>query len=572
MSDTSNLASNNIEPSMEDILSSIRKVIAEDLSQKEDTKTQAETEVKAEAEPHTEISPIDNSEITATEQTAPVDLQPTHEPSIAEVPQDDILELDNLLGDIDDPDSDTDELMELIQFEDDTTDIQAADAEFETLTVPSPVLPNPENISDPDNISEQEPSLESPTEQIAEQDDEQAARFDFDETLDLVMDADASDYITKNIAPSHAEPKEEQVEAFEKSNPDEELTASILDDILPDEQNDADFETLEIAQEPEPKPEQEPAHVREPIQASSNDDMDLVKSLLDDLMDEPISDTVSEAVSESISESGETTISETSFSVEDVFSEEDLLIPDPEAVQEQTPSIEELNQSPEPPASEINIIGEADINSSSDEPEDTGPESEVENELAQLAREIAEVRDITTEDAVTNDDRGTNDDVVELSTPDYTSKLALSASLTGGAALVGGNTDGLIATEAENDLENLQQLIAEKDRAETTSKTTEPTEEQEMIKSPIQEEKAMATPLKNDVLSDADTQQEVGNAFATLTTTVQEHALAEENGPPIGELVKEALRPMLQEWLDKNLKGMVQRAVTKEIKRISTGK
>jgi len=37
-------------------------------------------------------------------------------------------------------------------------------------------------------------------------------------------------------------------------------------------------------------------------------------------------------------------------------------------------------------------------------------------------------------------------------------------------------------------------------------------------------------------------------------------------------LVKEALRPMLQEWLDKNLKAMVQRAVTKEIKRISTGK
>ena len=82
----------------------------------------------------------------------------------------------------------------------------------------------------------------------------------------------------------------------------------------------------------------------------------------------------------------------------------------------------------------------------------------------------------------------------------------------------------------------------------------------------------MAAPLKNDVLSDADTQQEVGNAFASLTNTVQEHALAEENGPPIGELVKEALRPMLQEWLDKNLKTMVQRAVTKEIKRISTGK
>jgi len=37
-------------------------------------------------------------------------------------------------------------------------------------------------------------------------------------------------------------------------------------------------------------------------------------------------------------------------------------------------------------------------------------------------------------------------------------------------------------------------------------------------------------------------------------------------------VVQEALRPMLKEWLDKNLKGIVERAVTKEVKRISSGK
>ena len=45
-----------------------------------------------------------------------------------------------------------------------------------------------------------------------------------------------------------------------------------------------------------------------------------------------------------------------------------------------------------------------------------------------------------------------------------------------------------------------------------------------------------------------------------------------DRGDRIGDLVQEALRPMLKEWLDKNLKGIVERAVTKEVKRISTGK
>jgi len=36
--------------------------------------------------------------------------------------------------------------------------------------------------------------------------------------------------------------------------------------------------------------------------------------------------------------------------------------------------------------------------------------------------------------------------------------------------------------------------------------------------------------------------------------------------------VQGAFRPMLKEWLDANLKGIVERAVAKEVKRISSGK
>lgn len=40
------------------------------------------------------------------------------------------------------------------------------------------------------------------------------------------------------------------------------------------------------------------------------------------------------------------------------------------------------------------------------------------------------------------------------------------------------------------------------------------------------------------------------------------------NGNTVEDLVLEALRPMLKDWLDKNLPGIVQKIVEKEIKRI----
>ena len=75
-----------------------------------------------------------------------------------------------------------------------------------------------------------------------------------------------------------------------------------------------------------------------------------------------------------------------------------------------------------------------------------------------------------------------------------------------------------------------------------------------------------------ETLLDTDTQEESSSAFATLTSAVKQKTKLEESGPPIGDLVQEALKPMLKEWLDKNLKGIVERAVTKEVKRISSNK
>ncbi|PHS77477.1 MAG: hypothetical protein COB56_03410 [Robiginitomaculum sp.] len=503
MSETSNLASNNIEPSMEDILSSIRKVIAEDLSQKETDEVQAKVETKSQIK------------TTAPEEVE----QPTDQQAPVDAPRDDVLDLDILLGDIDPAEGDIDEVMELIQLEDDSVETPAPEQKQAT---------------------------------------EQAADAGFDETLDLVMDADASDFATESFEPIADAPRVETVKTPTTALADDGPIANIIEEVLFDEQNDAssgaitDLATntageetpiaIELAQEPKPS--------RKPVQASANDDMDLVKSLLEDLMDEPAAETISASV--------ETAVAEVAFDIEDSFSDNDLLIPDPEALK--------IEAEPSPaPDVEMEAPNQVEAHTPFDDTESPEPDNEFENELAQLAREIAEVREITT------DDMPAADDVVELSTPDYASKLAISASLTAGAASVEENTTDIIAA-AEDDLESLQQLIAEPELAASTQGKIEIPEEIAALIPPLQEDETMATPLKNDVLSGADTQLEAGNAFASLTSTVQKQAVTEENGPPIGELVKEALKPMLQEWLDKNLKTMVQRAVTKEIKRISTGK
>ena len=69
------------------------------------------------------------------------------------------------------------------------------------------------------------------------------------------------------------------------------------------------------------------------------------------------------------------------------------------------------------------------------------------------------------------------------------------------------------------------------------------------------------------------------SAFARLNLAVQESVPApaapdpgpavDANGKTIEELVKEMLRPMLKEWLDRNLPPMVERFVEREIVRLT---
>lgn len=87
-----------------------------------------------------------------------------------------------------------------------------------------------------------------------------------------------------------------------------------------------------------------------------------------------------------------------------------------------------------------------------------------------------------------------------------------------------------------------------------------------------QETTEMPKLVAKDGIIDDITEAATVEAFASLNQVVDEKTEYEQSGPRIGDLVQEALQPMLKEWLDENLKGIVERAVTKEVKRISSGK
>lgn len=85
-------------------------------------------------------------------------------------------------------------------------------------------------------------------------------------------------------------------------------------------------------------------------------------------------------------------------------------------------------------------------------------------------------------------------------------------------------------------------------------------------------ETPMPRALRSDAILDDVTETATMSAFAELNQVVEDKAILSERGPRIGDLVQDALKPMLKEWLDENIQGIVERAVAKEVSRIATGK
>ena len=131
--------------------------------------------------------------------------------------------------------------------------------------------------------------------------------------------------------------------------------------------------------------------------------------------------------------------------------------------------------------------------------------------------------------------------------------------------------------DIEAQLDELNQLDElEIDLHDGSETEPEDMNEQSIMKDPhleaSEEKETMPRAKKSDAILDEVEKTASADVFASLNKVVEEKAILAERGDRIGDLVMEALRPMLKEWLDENLKGIVERAVTKEVKRISSGK
>jgi cell pole-organizing protein PopZ len=72
--------------------------------------------------------------------------------------------------------------------------------------------------------------------------------------------------------------------------------------------------------------------------------------------------------------------------------------------------------------------------------------------------------------------------------------------------------------------------------------------------------------MKEQDLLSPSSSAAISTAFNSLATTV-----LTENARTLEDIVKDMLRPLLKQWLEDNLPGLVERLVRAEIERVSRG-
>lgn len=127
---------------------------------------------------------------------------------------------------------------------------------------------------------------------------------------------------------------------------------------------------------------------------------------------------------------------------------------------------------------------------------------------------------------------------------------------------------------AEETLAEPEEVQAEQPAAEEPQeeKVLDASEIEALMADSDEEVPASANELLSDVVA-----KESAAAIQVLKHKADEHLDPVDSGPitrggvSTEDLVLEALRPMLKEWLDKNLATIVKKLVEKEIKRITSG-
>jgi len=556
--DSSNSAK-NAEPSMEDILASIRKIIADDdkstASNDSDSQIQSNANTTELLEPDT--ASIDALDVNDENSVFASLIDDNTDDTLTTVPSNDID--DNEVIDLAIPDSD-DSVLDLTvndQLDALSESYELDEKQFETEAVTG-LTPQPTQLSN-----------------------DELDLVDFGDDMDLtaldeMIEADASDIVgvvdtvsaqksdivtaedlsIETAIKSLVEPEVSLIASAEMSDND---TAQVLDDI--------DIYVAENEDVIDPSEDMQ-------IDAKdSESDLDLVKSLMADLTDTSFLDDSSESSSE-LSEFDDGIEAQLAAMEDRVASNDDIDaqgdmggaelsnlqddgLPDDVlqeilslTIEDETSLSEQSLNVLEP---EIELDTDVDI---------TAATGEAENALQALAaRAAADAQAAESMPVMVENNVGDADDI------------DLEAMLTGAAATVaGGAVVGAALNSSDDEISNA---------AQTELTTDSENNEIELVidESPntphvtLEEEtEDMPRAVKSDAIIDEVTESATAGAFASLNQVVEEKAVVAERGDRIGDIVMEALQPMLKEWLDANLKGIVERAVTKEVKRISSGK
>ncbi len=588
------------EPSMEDILASIRKIIADDDQTMDLSEPQALETPSAFGEDITtsvpSLTPASLIEETVSPEPSAFDENSvfnnlnvgdlTESEASIETPDlsGDVMDLDiaALLGEADNQVQNETPLMnEATQFsEEDEALFEAIDLEIPDVPEAAEVQENQsveavsslvnDDVID-DSIFDLTEAIETPSEASIVSDETVASDDDdslFDELEGLLADVPEEPVVAENIVIETVSgdtleaPENDSDNILESTLMTEDLTTNnvviseTIDDTFLQEDESIDSllseftdglvieneDTLTHAETLSVKTDETPAF------STDGNDLPLVKSLMEDLT-EPETDLDPEieiaesqedvALALSGTDALEIDTQEDGDILDDILNmsldseleshEDDLAIPEPEMTVEPTAETVAVD--------EVENIVENETSSLMDIAAAAEQEAEALEGGASLAGEPA---------------------IIEGPAEEAESDLGLETGLTAGVL-------GAAAIVAAKAAENKRQDEAEIVEPETSIETHQSIETQE-------ETADMPRAIKSETILDDVTETATADVFASLNQVVEEKAIKAERGDRIGDLVMEALRPMLKEWLDANLKGIVERAVAKEVKRISTGK
>jgi len=675
MSDNSTGATDNgidtVEPSMEDILASIRRIIADDEVQKpevsevasevqQDTNlppelpqasaditppvTQADNRLEAVSAPSDDSSPAIVSD--SGEHSLPNLLSTQEETSIDNA-------LDGLLDDnftkpsleIDRTIESTGQTAESVSDSEDML-IEALNSESESIVVPvtpsqtaSSFVFEDENIDlivedlkipDSDN-----PDLPNQSTDIVHAADENLVKADSvsDEVQSILSDDPIAESVNENPAPPTAvnvdtssrtsentqEPlidEDQLIDIDALLNDDAETEVSntpenLVEEDVTSENTDLVSEILlseaQDVQDDMSAPIEEfvvdPAEsllvedqVNEPV-ASTESDMDIVKALMADLTDDSfLEDGEIKALDTTALDVDDDSKAQATHTEEpqDLSHESDVhddilamtLEDETRLQQEQNVDSEETDhqtQEPEIDMAEASLLELADLANAeaqsaekdlemglSPEPDTTSNQAQAQGEAQSADDVIDEFIEKIASDSRSEPSVSKSNDTAQPSAQEAILGTAAVATL-GASALATAITNAEDQTDIDESIEaELQGLLTDVDNDDVQiHKETHEIEPQNIEAEEIEN---MPRTAKTDTILDDVTETATADVFASLNQAVEDRAIHAERGDRIGDLVMEALRPMLKEWLDANLKGIVERAVTKEVKRISSGK